>query len=1524
MMRYFFLVLLLLSSGIASADTFIDRFDQPFYNNNNGTHFWSSAWQESDDGVNGNASTTGNVRIIAGRLQLRDGNNHITRSINMNGYNSASITFDYEFNTSGSDDDVKIQVRTNNGSWNDVYLFDGNSSQEGTGSVTVDISSYIGEQVYIRIRTMSGFDANDDMFFDNFTVTADTSAPVTATFLDTFSSVSYSRQDGNKLWATDWIETNDGSSSPSSGLFRVVGNELRIHGPNRTIRRGVNLASYRAATLTFDYTLDTNNSDDIAYLDAYNSATGQWNNLRRFDDNTATSGTVTIDLSGYLRSGTQLRFRTSSGFDSGNQWWADHLFVDDFAINALPNVIACPDTSSYNQIFADNYSSNQGVWTAVNFDRNVSVWPGDSILNDPDEDQSVDFSISSGKLNVEGNSGGNAYGNNEYGAILHDLSDQFYTTSDIDEYTIEVDLTADTTDINNDVGVIFGYQDDRNYYVIKWTKFGSYFSSDTNYPGVYRNLDLIKVSNGIATTLDSLSNYVGPSVIPIKITVNGDGINICIDGAGTLSASSEQPSIYQYGYFTYENEDGVEFDNLVVKCNGCQPLQCPTTSAYTLIHSDNFSTSSSNYEAVNFNRNISVWPNDSIENDNAEDQNVQFEVSGGRMKIEGALGANVNGNNEYGAVLHDLSKQNYDPSLISQYSIEADMYSGVSYVNNNDVGMVFGYQDDSNYYVLKWTKIGTLFSDPLSAAGADYPGVYRNLDLIKVSNGVASTLASKADYAAPLPIRVKITVNADGISVCIDGAAVFVVSTEMPPIYQYGFFSYENEEGLQFDNLEVRCNGCTTVNNVDHYRIVHPTQGLTCATYPVTVVACTNADCSSVSTETVKADLRKTYGSSGDDLVMSVDTDTGSQTLTTFNHPQAGTITFALSNEDPDGNNDTKCYTGSATGTEVPSCEMTLADSGFIVSASDFESAKAWQQFTVQAVEKDNASNTCAPGFSGNKDVDITFNYNNPSTVRNAAKLEFSLVGGNTPAAPNESLQNNVASKKTLSFSNVNATANFYVNYDEVGQLKLTVADGAATSVVIAGSDDFVVYPTELTLGLSDDSGKYLGAVDNPTHFADQDFQFVIAAWNADGTVTQNYNPGNLQLAPRLVSPTTSGVANVALKYADGATVTASNASNNWQTVQTQLANSFGTQGYVYDAATFNNVGTLRINVRDTNYFGYQIESENGAEVQGGRFTPAYFSIDNVTTGSTVALKNTTGDISYIGQDIGFVNTPTYEYVAKTYLGATATNYVFDMDQFDFDEANYTDATSSKGTSGYPTLAFPNKGITVTDATQFDGKVVFTLNESFTYTKPATVFAPIDLAVNLTFLADELKDGDGIGYDSDGVQNPSANELPVYEAYTALNNITGARLLYGRLFMENAAGVESANLLVPTRVEYWDGSSWQLSDQDSLSNFSNLTGTIYDISNNATGLNLIVDTENSDSVTREVFNNGSIPTEYGLFAEAPGIRAQYRLELDNVPAWLNMDWDLDGTIEADEDKVSANLSFGSFAGNKRIIYKRER
>lgn len=154
------------------------------------------------------------------------------------------------------------------------------------------------------------------------------------TYSDSFSSVSYSNNNGNTNFSTNWIESNDNNSA-TNGRIRVTGNELRLQRLNsHTIRRSANLSTATGAVLTFNWRTSSLESGETLAIQASSDGT-TYTTLTTITG--STSGTFNQDISAFISANTTIRFIRGGGSWSENN---DRAYIDDLMLTATTS----PDT----------------------------------------------------------------------------------------------------------------------------------------------------------------------------------------------------------------------------------------------------------------------------------------------------------------------------------------------------------------------------------------------------------------------------------------------------------------------------------------------------------------------------------------------------------------------------------------------------------------------------------------------------------------------------------------------------------------------------------------------------------------------------------------------------------------------------------------------------------------------------------------------------------------------------------------------------------------------------------------------------------------------------------------------------------------------------------------------------------------------------------------------------------------------------------------------------------------------------
>jgi len=172
--------------GTLTTASFSDQFDSVSYANNSGSNLWTGNWIEiADDG----SPNSGNVTISGNELRFDDrpnsgGEPSIYRQLDLSGFTSATLTFDY--NTPGNlenSDRFDILMSSDNGA---SYTVIDTFSNDVSGSASYDISAFISANTRLRFTVENNFGGNGErMEIDNVTITGAQLTPCT-TSLDHF------------------------------------------------------------------------------------------------------------------------------------------------------------------------------------------------------------------------------------------------------------------------------------------------------------------------------------------------------------------------------------------------------------------------------------------------------------------------------------------------------------------------------------------------------------------------------------------------------------------------------------------------------------------------------------------------------------------------------------------------------------------------------------------------------------------------------------------------------------------------------------------------------------------------------------------------------------------------------------------------------------------------------------------------------------------------------------------------------------------------------------------------------------------------------------------------------------------------------------------------------------------------------------------------------------------------------------------------------------------------------------------
>jgi MSHA biogenesis protein MshQ len=708
------------------------------------------------------------------------------------------------------------------------------------------------------------------------------------------------------------------------------------------------------------------------------------------------------------------------------------------------------------------------------------------------------------------------------------------------------------------------------------------------------------------------------------------------------------------------------------------------------------------------------------------------------------------------------------------------------------------------------------------------------------------------------------------------------------------------------------------VNNINHYRIQHDGQGLTCDLETVVISACTNiydgSDCIE-SHEEITLDLVATGASN---TVNTTTTFIG-RTDVNFNYTVNENITLSIENETISSTSSEKVCTNNK-------CIMTFADAGFIFSGiNDIEVAGvANAGLTIQAVSNNNG--VCVGVFNESKNVDFAIEMISPDRI---SDKKYTIASDDI----NQNRAGNIGSYKTINLTfGADSTASLGNNtYFDAGNIVLHAKHTiAATSenpaVTLFGNSAFYVrpyafdiYPTNAYKQALTEQTAEAGTV---TQQAGLEFNLLVKAINQQGDKTANFTNKSVELSLQRIAPISNGFDGF-LTYNNGS-ITTTVTANDYSGGKTL---SFMEGKFQDSEVKFSEVGLLKVALREqqtvSNVASYAQGSENV-----GRFTPAYFIqtiVDNNETnetGSITANHNDTCIINswvYSGQKTidNNVEVGSIKYGVEPILTLTAynanhgltKNYMGDFVKLDNYDVSFSSPLSIHS-NGLPLLA------DVRAVGSFisieDGILKYRLSDQhhFTYLRNVnSVIAPFYAAFEIPI--NSIIDNDGITIKPDD----SNGSYFLNPSFTSQENI-GVNVRFGRLIVENSFGPETSNISQPMYAQYLaeDGQYVTNTDDSCLSISSE---------NNEVILTDGTLDKNLSGITSET---SQLKNGYSQIIELTAPNAQGDINVEyTVPVWLQFDW-----LNADKNfdgpynqNPSATATFGVYRGNDRIISWRE-
>ena len=327
---------------------------------------------------------------------------------------------------------------------------------------------------------------------------------------------------------------------------------------------------------------------------------------------------------------------------------------------------------------------------------------------------------------------------------------------------------------------------------------------------------------------------------------------------------------------------------------------------------------------------------------------------------------------------------------------------------------------------------------------------------------------------------------------------------------------------------------------------------------------------------------------------------------------------------------------------------------------------------------------------------------------------------------------------------------------------------------------------------------------------------------------------------------------------------------------------------------SYPEVGSIEIAAEGGGYLGRAVNM-GGRSGYVGRFFPDHFGVTVTSDGS---YQPHCGSFADIGRDFGYQSVPQLKITPYAHAASgtppVTTNYRGSWQKLAASDVILSYPTQDKSQKGADGATF----MSVTSTPAITGTLTALGGGAMSYSPGADLFrydknanalvAPF--TANLPIPVAQVQDSDGV----------SATTLPTIAP-------TGVQMRYGRLAIDNAYGPETQDLIVPFRAEYYDGSDFVTNIDENCWNYD--TSTV-SLSSSLSSVNPVTAT----------LSQGQPPSGSELSLAAPGAGNQGQINLTwPVPAWLQYDWNGDGSL----DNPSALVTFGVYRGNDRIIYWKE-
>lgn len=695
---------------------------------------------------------------------------------------------------------------------------------------------------------------------------------------------------------------------------------------------------------------------------------------------------------------------------------------------------------------------------------------------------------------------------------------------------------------------------------------------------------------------------------------------------------------------------------------------------------------------------------------------------------------------------------------------------------------------------------------------------------------------------------------------------------------------------------------CTNSSQADfHLQFEYSGSPLACAPLQVTVKACKNANCSQLFSGNVIANLTPVNGTglnwldeNKNTIGNQVTIVNGARTLFLRQFNQTPII-LGVSSSSPSSAAfaTTLCSNGSSL--SAANCTVSFAEAGFIIDDVETYANKPVSA-AIMAVRRSSGALECQPTFANQtKSLSLWSSYldPNPALTGESLKVDGTAIGKNQAGATPKSLSFDAEGKARVSVLYADA-GKVALNARYVGQS----ASSDSGLIMASTNGNMINVPAGLCIV---PEASYNAGSNGVIKRAGDSYSVTLSAraWLQNGDsnfcdnpITPSFTMTNLALKSQRVTPA-AGV---------DAVITPS-VYTQTQGGEMRLNQSLNEVG-IYKLIASQPKASSGVPLETHKYLGSNLPIADGISADVGRFVPAKFRI----SGQSLLPGCSAGDFSYMAQPMTLGLTLTAENVQNqrtyNYLGSFAKASAAAVA-----ENNNDGISLSPRLSALPALVWA------------EGQSALPVTTELSFARPLApaIDGPFDnLAIGI--MVNDNDGGYGIVADPDMGVNSMGDCSVASGGCDALQLLT-TKVRAGRVVMDNTYGPETAELTMPSRAEYWDGALWQTNNLDVCTNLNaSLTSSV---DNPSLGYVFYPDLTAAQSVTRtrnSAINQGQFSL---MWQQLGGYRGQITAPLI-VPTWLQWYWSWDGISPTVLANPRASAFFGSYRGNDKVIYWRER